>query len=163
LKRASFWGSWGSIRNWLELKIKPPLADLACLNTWNTLYNLATSLCLFVSKSRSDKILFVEFSIKNTFCFYNDFFILSLEWEKRFKYRWLRNPAVTKKWLRNADNGWDITFFFLSQKHLSRHCHDNPFCQQSCIERHTKSQSYQTFFFVKRRFFPLFVVKLECL
>ncbi len=29
-----FWGSWGSIKNWLELKIKPPLAD-----PWNTLYN----------------------------------------------------------------------------------------------------------------------------
>ncbi len=33
-----FWGSWGSIKNWLELKIKPPLADLALLNPWNTLY-----------------------------------------------------------------------------------------------------------------------------
>ncbi len=32
-----FWGSWGSIKNWLELKIKPPLADLALLNPWNTL------------------------------------------------------------------------------------------------------------------------------
>jgi hypothetical protein len=27
-----FWGSWGSIKNWLELKIEPPLADLALLN-----------------------------------------------------------------------------------------------------------------------------------
>ncbi len=26
-----FWGTWGSIKNWLELKIEPPLADLACL------------------------------------------------------------------------------------------------------------------------------------
>ncbi len=34
-----FWGSWGSIKNWLELKIEPALADLACLNPWNTLYN----------------------------------------------------------------------------------------------------------------------------
>jgi hypothetical protein len=33
-----FWGSWGSIKNWLELKIEPPLADLALLNPWNTLY-----------------------------------------------------------------------------------------------------------------------------
>jgi hypothetical protein len=33
-----FWGSWGSIKNWLELKIEPPLADLALLNSWNTLY-----------------------------------------------------------------------------------------------------------------------------
>ncbi len=24
-----FWGSWGSIKNWLELKIEPLLADLA--------------------------------------------------------------------------------------------------------------------------------------
>jgi hypothetical protein len=24
--------SWGSIKNWLELKIEPPLADLALLN-----------------------------------------------------------------------------------------------------------------------------------
>jgi hypothetical protein len=27
-----FCGSLGSIKNWLELKIKAPLADLACLN-----------------------------------------------------------------------------------------------------------------------------------
>ncbi len=33
-----FRGSWGSIKNWLELKIEPPLADLALLNPWNTLY-----------------------------------------------------------------------------------------------------------------------------
>ncbi len=33
-----FWGSWGSIKNWFELKIEPPLADLALLNPWNTLY-----------------------------------------------------------------------------------------------------------------------------
>ncbi len=33
-----FWGSWGNIKNWLELKIEPPLADLALLNPWNTLY-----------------------------------------------------------------------------------------------------------------------------
>ncbi len=33
-----FWGSCGSFKNWLELKIKPPLADLALLNPWNTLY-----------------------------------------------------------------------------------------------------------------------------
>ncbi len=33
-----FWGSWGSIKNWLEIKIEPPLADLALLNPWNTLY-----------------------------------------------------------------------------------------------------------------------------
>jgi hypothetical protein len=25
----NFRGSWGSIKNWFELKIKPPLADLA--------------------------------------------------------------------------------------------------------------------------------------
>ncbi len=31
-----FWGSWGSIKNWLELKIEPPLVDLALLNPWNT-------------------------------------------------------------------------------------------------------------------------------
>ncbi len=34
-----FWGSWGSIKNWLKLKIEPPLADLALLNPWNTLYH----------------------------------------------------------------------------------------------------------------------------
>ncbi len=34
-----FWASWGSIENWLELKIEPPLANLASLNPWNTLYN----------------------------------------------------------------------------------------------------------------------------
>jgi hypothetical protein len=27
-----FCGSWGSIENWLELKIEPPLADVALLN-----------------------------------------------------------------------------------------------------------------------------------
>jgi hypothetical protein len=27
-----FRGSWGSIEMWLELKIEPPLANLACLN-----------------------------------------------------------------------------------------------------------------------------------
>jgi len=32
-----FWASWGSIENWLELKIEPPLANLAFLNRWNTL------------------------------------------------------------------------------------------------------------------------------
>ncbi len=45
---ASFisWGIWGSIKNWLELKIEPPLADLAFLNPWNTLYSLFLSLSL---------------------------------------------------------------------------------------------------------------------
>ncbi len=33
-----FWDNWGNIKNWLELKIEPPLADLALLNPWNTLY-----------------------------------------------------------------------------------------------------------------------------
>ncbi len=32
-----FWGSWGSSVNWLEPKIEPPSANLACLNLWNTL------------------------------------------------------------------------------------------------------------------------------
>ncbi len=41
-----FWGSWGSIKNWLELKIEPPLADLALLNPWNTLYNVSAELVL---------------------------------------------------------------------------------------------------------------------
>ncbi len=41
-----FWGSWGIIKNWLELKIEPPLADLALLNPWNTLYN-ECQLCKF--------------------------------------------------------------------------------------------------------------------
>jgi hypothetical protein len=36
-----FWGSWGSIKNWLELKIEPPLADLALLNPWNTQYQIS--------------------------------------------------------------------------------------------------------------------------
>jgi hypothetical protein len=27
-----FRGSWGSIKNWLKLKIKPQMADLALLN-----------------------------------------------------------------------------------------------------------------------------------
>jgi hypothetical protein len=27
-----FLGSWGSIKNWLDFKIEPPLADLALLN-----------------------------------------------------------------------------------------------------------------------------------
>ncbi len=39
-----FCGSCGNTKNWLELKIEPPLADLALLNPWNTLYNL--SLCI---------------------------------------------------------------------------------------------------------------------
>ncbi len=34
---STFWCSWGSSKNWLELKIEPPLANLACLNQWNTL------------------------------------------------------------------------------------------------------------------------------
>ncbi len=33
-----FWGIWSSSKNWLELKIEPPLSNLACLNRWNTLY-----------------------------------------------------------------------------------------------------------------------------
>jgi hypothetical protein len=33
-----FWCSWGSSKNWLELKIEPPAANLACLNWWNTSY-----------------------------------------------------------------------------------------------------------------------------
>ncbi len=41
-----FWASWGSIENWLEFKIEPPLANLALLNPWNTLYlyNVSTKL-----------------------------------------------------------------------------------------------------------------------
>ncbi len=35
---AIFWGSWGSSKNQLELKIEPELTNLACLNRWNTLY-----------------------------------------------------------------------------------------------------------------------------
>ncbi len=38
LKQASFLGSWGSSKNWLELEIKPPLSNLVCINRWNTLY-----------------------------------------------------------------------------------------------------------------------------
>ncbi len=34
-----FWGSWGSIKNWLKLKIEPPLSNLALLNPWNSLYH----------------------------------------------------------------------------------------------------------------------------
>jgi len=34
-----FGGSWGSIKNWLELKIKPPLGNLVCLNLRNALYH----------------------------------------------------------------------------------------------------------------------------
>ncbi len=37
-----FWGSLGSNKNLLELKIEPPLADLDCLNRWNTLHNNRT-------------------------------------------------------------------------------------------------------------------------
>ncbi len=33
-----FWASRGKIENWLELKIEPPLANLALQNPWNTLY-----------------------------------------------------------------------------------------------------------------------------
>jgi len=32
-----FWGSWGSIENWFELKTKPPSGNLACPNPWNAL------------------------------------------------------------------------------------------------------------------------------
>ncbi len=32
-----FWGSWGNSRNWLELKIEPPKANLACPYWWNAL------------------------------------------------------------------------------------------------------------------------------
>jgi hypothetical protein len=39
-----FWTSWGSIENWLELKIEPPLANLALLNPLNTLCRLKTKL-----------------------------------------------------------------------------------------------------------------------
>jgi hypothetical protein len=39
LRHASFfWGSWGSSKNWLELKIESSSSNLACLNRWNTLY-----------------------------------------------------------------------------------------------------------------------------
>ncbi len=45
-----FWGSWGSIKNWLELKIDPPSADLALLNPWNTLYLRGYSLRTYSTK-----------------------------------------------------------------------------------------------------------------
>jgi len=32
-----FGGSWGSIENWLEPKIKPPSGNFACLNLRNAL------------------------------------------------------------------------------------------------------------------------------
>ncbi len=35
-----FWGSWGSSENLLEPRIRPPLANLACPNMWNALYDL---------------------------------------------------------------------------------------------------------------------------
>ncbi len=40
-------GCWGSSKNWLELKIEPLLANLACLNWWNTLYSLIIFLVNF--------------------------------------------------------------------------------------------------------------------
>jgi hypothetical protein len=43
-----FWGSWGSIKNWLELKIEPRLANLASLNPWNTLYNFVVQFCIIL-------------------------------------------------------------------------------------------------------------------
>jgi hypothetical protein len=38
-----FFGSWGSSKNWLELKIETALSNLACLNRWNTLYEKGLS------------------------------------------------------------------------------------------------------------------------
>jgi len=40
-----FSGSFGSSVNWLELKIKPLLANLACTNLRNTLYVLNVVIC----------------------------------------------------------------------------------------------------------------------
>ncbi len=53
-----FWGSWGSIENWLEFKIKPPQANLAGPNQWNTLYvfslySLPPTLSLSLSNTHS--------------------------------------------------------------------------------------------------------------
>jgi len=42
-----FWGSWGSSKNWLEPKAKPPFWILACQNRWNALY-----VCVCVSVVR---------------------------------------------------------------------------------------------------------------
>ncbi len=39
--------SWGSIKNWLEHRIKPPSGNLACPNPWNTLYQLLYILIFF--------------------------------------------------------------------------------------------------------------------
>ncbi len=55
-----FWGSWGSIKNWLELKIKPPLADLALLNPWNTLQDVI----IIYSFRRKAKICDTNFDFK---------------------------------------------------------------------------------------------------
>ncbi len=33
----TFKGCWSNSKNWPELKIEPPWANLACLNWWNTL------------------------------------------------------------------------------------------------------------------------------
>ncbi len=41
-----FKGSWDSSVNWLELKIEPPLANLACPNPWNTLFKFSVLNCI---------------------------------------------------------------------------------------------------------------------
>ncbi len=56
-----FWGSWGSSKNWLELKIEPPLSNLACLNWWNTLYEVRISVKSFNFQKCNDFVnLFAE-------------------------------------------------------------------------------------------------------
>ncbi len=54
-----FWGSWGRSKNWFELKIEPPQANLACLNRWNTLFKV---------EDRINKIFLICTSIKVTSC-----------------------------------------------------------------------------------------------
>ncbi len=62
----------GSSENWLELKMEPPLANLACLNQWNTLYEMLSS--NIPQKKASFKKLFSFIKIFiYLFIFRNDF------------------------------------------------------------------------------------------
>jgi hypothetical protein len=45
-------GSWSSSKNWLELKIEPPLSNLACLNLWNTLRSCGLDLSQWQHRSK---------------------------------------------------------------------------------------------------------------
>ncbi len=80
-----FCDSWDRSENWIELKIEPTLANLVCLNQWNTQY-----LFCLLNTSRINWKKALEKCCWNNLC-YRKAHIACLKWEREKKTYDLRN------------------------------------------------------------------------